>query len=149
PGGSSSAGSQSGDAGASAAVAQEGSETTAWWMGAGLLASGLLAALAVARRRRPGGEPDEDARETEADLRLAADPDRAEALENVLRQLPAACDEAGVSIPSAYAAVVGPDSVELHIAPAAPDAVAGWEPAEDGAVWRFVDDIASLEPPAE
>lgn len=149
PGGSSSAGSQSGDAGASAAVAQEGSETTAWWMGAGLLASGLLAALAVARRRRPGGEPDEDARETEADLRLAADPDRAEALENVLRQLTAACDEAGVSIPSAYAAVVGPDSVELHIAPAVPDAVAGWEPAEDGAVWRFVDDIASLEPPAE
>ncbi|MBC9226742.1 hypothetical protein GL325_10425 [Aeromicrobium sp. 636] len=130
-------------------VVQNQSETGAWWMGAGLLASGLLGALAVARRRRPGGEPDEAAREAEADLRLAADPDRSRVLESVLRQLSASCERAGVAVPSAYAAVVGHDQIELHLAPAVPDAVEGWEAADEGAVWRFADDLATLDPPAD
>ncbi|MFO6454364.1 MULTISPECIES: BTAD domain-containing putative transcriptional regulator [unclassified Aeromicrobium] len=124
-------------------------ESTAWWMGAGLLASGLLAALAVARRRRPGGEPDERARETEADLRLAADPERAAALDTVLRHLTDACERAGVDVPAAYAAVVGHDDVALHLAPAVPEAVEGWEAVEDGAVWRLTSDLSTLEAPED
>lgn len=149
-GGSSQAGSGSGAGGVDAAGATSeasSSETTAWWMGAGLLASGLLAALAVARRRRPGGEPDESARETEADLRLAADPDRARSLEAVLRQLSFACAHAEVEVPSVYAAVVGHDTIELHLAPAVPEAVPGWEAVDDGAVWRFTEDPATVESP--
>ncbi|MCL3839171.1 BTAD domain-containing putative transcriptional regulator [Aeromicrobium duanguangcaii] len=130
-------------------VAQNQSETGAWWMGAGLLASGLLGALAVSRRRRPGGEPDEAAREAEADLRLAADPDRSRVLESVLRQLSASCEGAGIAVPSAYAAVVGHDEIELHLAPAVPEAVEGWEAVDGGAVWRFADDLATLDPPAD
>ncbi|WP_313406245.1 BTAD domain-containing putative transcriptional regulator, partial [Aeromicrobium sp.] len=107
----------------------------------------LIAALAVSRRRRPGREPDESARETEADLRLAADPERARGLEAVLRQLSFACAHAGVEVPSAYAAVVGHDTVELHLAPAVPEAVAGWEAVDDGAIWRFTEDPATIESP--
>lgn len=149
PAGSQGAGAQSSGDTVQLAVAQEGSETTAWWMGAGLLASGLLGALAVARRRRPGGAPDDAARETEADLRLAADPERAQGLDAVLRQLSFACEHRGVQVPSAYAAVVGPNEVELHLAPAVPEAVPGWEAVDEGTVWRFTEDLATLEAPAD
>lgn len=146
-GGGSEAGSGGGAGGVDASATQSESDTTAWWMGAGLLASGLLGALAVARRRRPGTEPDEDARATEADLRLAADPERAARLDAVLRQLAFACAQTGVEVPSAYAAVVGQDSVELHLAPAVPEAVPGWEAVDDGALWRSTEDLAVLEAP--
>ncbi|WP_286929693.1 MULTISPECIES: BTAD domain-containing putative transcriptional regulator [Aeromicrobium] len=145
-GGSSSA---SGAGGVESDSTAQAPESTAWWMGAGLLASGLLAALAVARRRRPGGEPDEAARETEADLRLAADHERAASLETALRHLTHACAHAGVDVPSAYAAVVGHDEVVLHLAPAVPEAVEGWEALEDGAVWRLAEDLATLEAPED
>jgi len=151
PGSSSSVGSQSGSdtgaAGVDASATQAESESTAWWMGAGLLASGLLAALAVHRRRRPGGEPDEASREVEADLRLAADPDRSRAVDAVLRQLAFACAQTDVEVPSAYAAVIGHDTVELHLAPAVPEAVPGWEAVDDGAIWRFTEDLTTLEAP--
>src|SRR5690606_39980291 len=94
-----------------------------------------------------GGEPDESARETEADLRLAADPDRARSLEAVLRQLSFACAHAEAEVPSVYAAVVGHDTIELHLAPAVPEAVPGWEAVDDGAVWRFTEDPATVESP--
>ncbi|MFS0886673.1 BTAD domain-containing putative transcriptional regulator [Aeromicrobium sp. 179-A 4D2 NHS] len=145
--GSSQAGSGAGSGDVETASSQSESETTAWWMGAGLLASSLLAALAVARRRRPGGAPDDAARETEADLRLAADPERAGMLETVLRQLAFACAQTGVDVPAAYAAVVGSDTVELHLAPAVPEAVPGWEAVDDGAIWRSTEDLAALEAP--
>ncbi|KHL11207.1 UNVERIFIED_CONTAM: hypothetical protein LK11_44070, partial [Mumia flava] len=53
-----------------------------------------------------------------------------------LRDLTARCREAGTTPPSAYAALVDDDAVELLLAPPAPDAVAGWEALEDGARWR-------------
>ncbi len=147
----SSAGSGAGaGAGTSAATVSEAApETTQWWMGAGLLASGLLAGLAVARRRRPGTEPDEDARDVEADLRLAADPERAATLGAVMRQLTFACDRSGVAVPVAYAAVVGHDEIVLHLAPAVPEAVPGWEALDGGSSWRFTGDLDDLEPPAD
>jgi hypothetical protein len=138
-----------GAADAEMSVAQAGSESSAWWMGAGLLASGLLGALALSRRRRPGGEPDDAAKKTEADLRLAADPERAAALEAVLCDLASACARAGVPVPAAYAAVVGHDAVKLHLAPAVPESVEGWEAVDGGAVWRSTQDLATVEAPAD
>ncbi|GAA3546418.1 hypothetical protein AFL01nite_28070 [Aeromicrobium flavum] len=138
-----------GAADAEMSVTQVDSESTAWWMGAGLLASGLLGALAVSRRRRPGGEPDDAAKETEADLRLAADPERAAVLEAVLRDLASSCERAGVPVPAAYAAVVGHDEVELHLAPAVPEAVEGWEAVDGGAMWRSTQDLAAIESSAD
>ena len=148
-GGSSQAGGSVGDDAATATgSAIEASESRAWRMGAGLLATGLLGALAVARRRRPGTAPEESARAIAAALRLAADPDRARGLEAVLCRLTVACRDAGVDLPSVYAAVVGPDEVILHLAPAQPQAVPGWQALDDGAQWRYVADLATLERPA-
>src|SRR5690606_21220344 len=58
-----------------------------------------------------------------------------------------ACERAGVGVPAAYAAIVGPDEVQLHLAPAVPEAVDGWEALDDGALWNFTGDIATLEYP--
>lgn len=138
-----------GSADAAASFTEAAPESSAWWMGAGLLASGLLGALALARRRRPGGKPDEDALKAEADLRLAADPERARSLDAVLRQLAFACDQAGVDVPQAYAAVVGHDDVELHLAPAVPEAVPGWEAVDGGAIWRLTEQPATVETRAD
>lgn len=120
-----------------------------WWAGAGLLSAGLLGLLAGARRRGPGRRPDDAALEVEADLRIAADPERTAILDAVLRQLTFACEQCDVDVPKPYAVVVGHDEVELRLSPPSTASVPGWEVVDDGAVWRFAGDLATLQPPAE
>lgn len=136
------------DAAAAATEAQESvTDAHRWWAGAGILAAGLLGVLAAARRRRPGRHPDDAALEVEADLRIAADPERSAVLDAVLRQLSFACDQCDVAVPAVYAVVLGHDEVELRLSPPVTAAVPGWQVIDDGAVWRFAGDLSTLQPP--
>jgi hypothetical protein len=105
--------------------------------GAALLAVGLIAALRRARRRGRAGLADAEAVETEVWLRVGADEERAKRLTAALRGLAALCEEAGHPVPQAYAAAVDADTVELYLAPAAPEAPAPWSAVEDGRRWRL------------
>jgi nucleoid-associated protein YgaU len=121
---------------ADGAVASEQSDRSAWMGGIGLLAAGVIGALALQRRRAAGRRPGDDARELEAGLRVAASSDRVDRFDHVLRELTAQCRRAGVNPPPAYAALVDDTSVELLLAPARTEAVEGWEVLEDGRRWR-------------
>jgi hypothetical protein len=124
-----------GDA-AESATASTASDQAGWMGGIGLLAAGVIGALALQRRRVNGRRPDGDALDVEAGLRIAASSERADRLDHVLRDLTGRCRTAGVNPPPAYAALVDDSSVELLIAPARPEAVEGWEPLDDGRRWR-------------
>jgi nucleoid-associated protein YgaU len=105
--------------------------------GAALLAVGLIAALRRARRRGKAALVEGDAVETEVWLRVGADEERAKRLTAALRGLAGLCEEAGHAMPQAYAASVDADTVELFLAPPAPEAPAPWSAVEDGAKWRL------------
>lgn len=103
---------------------------------AGLLAACLLGALGARRLRRGGGsQPVGDAVEAEVGLRVGADTDRAAWLDAALRGLAVHCDQSGVRLPPAYAAVVDDERLELWITPARTDAPDPWTVAEDGRRW--------------
>ncbi|MET0449461.1 MAG: bacterial transcriptional activator domain-containing protein, partial [Aeromicrobium sp.] len=102
----------------------------------GLLAAGVIGALALQRRRTTGRRPDDEARELEAGLKVAASSDRADRLDHVLRDLTGRCRMAGVNPPPAYSAIVDDVSVELVLAPPRPEAVEGWEALDGGRRWR-------------
>ena len=121
---------------ADGATASSESNQAGWMGGIGLLAAGVIGALAVQRRRITGRRPDDDARELEAGLRVAASTERADRLDHMLRDLTGRCRRAGVNPPPAYSAVVDDESVELMVAPPRPEAVEGWEALEGGRRWR-------------
>ncbi|MET0931439.1 MAG: hypothetical protein ABWX74_18105, partial [Aeromicrobium sp.] len=123
-------------AGGTAAVSDEQSDRAGWMGGIGLLAAGVIGALALQRRRTTGRRPDDEARELEAGLKVAASSDRADRLDHVLRDLTGRCRMAGVNPPPAYSAIVDDVSVELVLAPPRPEAVEGWEALEGGRRWR-------------
>jgi hypothetical protein len=125
-----------GAAAADDAAATSESNQAGWMGGIGLLAAGVIGALALQRRRIAGRRPDDDARDLEANLRIAASTERADRLDHVLRDLTGRCRQAGVNPPPAYAAVVDDVSVELLLAPARPEAVEGWEALDEGRRWR-------------
>ena len=102
-------------------------------LGTGLLAAAALAALAFERRRRIGARS--DAEGVEVQLRGAATPSRAAFLDRALRDLVAACREAGAPLPPVYAVRLDDASLTLLLAPAAPDAVGEWRAQDQGATW--------------
>lgn len=112
------------------------SDQSGWMGGIGLLAAGVIGALAMQRRRASGRRPGDDALDLEAGLRVAASTDRADRLDFVLRDLTARCRRAGVNPPPAYSAVVDDHSVELVLSPSRPEAVEGWEAVDGGRRWR-------------
>lgn len=119
------------------AASDVGSSTQTGWMGGiGLLAAAVIGALALQRRRAVGRRPGDDALELESGLRVAAQADRVDRLDHVLRDLTGQCRRAGINPPPAYAAVVDHASVELLLAPPRPEAVEGWEVLEGGRRWR-------------
>lgn len=131
------AGGASADAVDGATALSEGQDHRTGWMGGiGLLAAGVIGALALQRRRASGRRPDDEARELEAGLRVAASTERADRLDHVLRDLTGRCRMAGVNPPPAYSAIVDDVSVELVLAPPRPEAVDGWEALEGGRRWR-------------
>ncbi|WP_147375543.1 hypothetical protein [Jiangella rhizosphaerae] len=113
---------------------------------AGLLAAGVLAALELVRRRRRTPEPGTDEVEAEVALRIGADPDRARWLDYALRQLAAACQEAGRPLPPVYAAVVDSTSVELLLAPARADAPEPWSMLDEGRRWILARTDVAVDP---
>lgn len=116
-------------------------DRTDWMVGIGLLAAGIIGALISQRRRITGRRPDDDARELEAGLRVAATSDRADRLDHVLRELTGRCRRAGVNPPPVYAAIVDGGSVELLMAPPRPEAVEGWEALDNGRRWLTTDSV--------
>jgi nucleoid-associated protein YgaU len=105
--------------------------------GAALLAVGLIAALRRARRRGRAGQGTGDAVETEVWLRVGADEERTKRLAAALRGLAGLCEEAGNPVPQAYAAAVDAETVELYLAPPAPEAPAPWSAVDEGRRWRL------------
>ncbi|EFQ83078.1 hypothetical protein HMPREF0063_12287 [Aeromicrobium marinum DSM 15272] len=133
-----------GDAG-STDLASDGSGVQgAWSGGAGLVAAGVIAALALRRRSTIGRRPDDEARVVEDELLVAATLRRATGLDRVLRSLAADCRRAAVGLPPVYAVVVDERAVELRLAPAVPEAVDGWTVDDEGRVWRreLTDDVS-------
>ena len=124
------------DAGADVAADQATDQDATWAAGAGLLAAGVLGALALQRRRRLGRRPDDDAMDVEADLVVAASTARSTWVDQALRRLARQSREAGTVPPPVYAAIVGDGTIDLLLAPAATDGVDGWAVLDDGAVWR-------------
>lgn len=130
----------------SATVADTAETSTAWWTGAGLLAAGVLGVVAVARRSGIGRRPDDDALDTEALLRVAASQVRTELLEAALAQLARVAEGQGSALPPVYSATVDDEHVDLHLAPATPEALPGWEAHDGGERWRYVaEDRRELE----
>ncbi|MET0468918.1 MAG: hypothetical protein ABWZ87_09260 [Aeromicrobium sp.] len=121
---------------ADGATAVSESDRSGWMGGIGLLAAGVIGALALQRRRASGRRPDDEARELEAGLKVAAASERADRLDHVLRELTGQCRRAGVNPPPAYSAIVDDVSVELVLAPPRPEAVEGWEALDSGRRWR-------------
>ncbi len=121
------------------------SDAPDWTAGAGLLAAGVIGALAIRRRQKVGRRPDDDALEVETDFRVAAALARSSWLDGCLRSLALECRRQGVALPPAYGAVVDDDSVELLLAPAVPETVDGWTALANGRRWRHerTDDEAS------
>jgi hypothetical protein len=112
---------------------------------AALLAAGLLAALGRRRRQqlwhRAFGRrialPDGDAATAEQAIRIGADPDAAHLLDLGLRSLSRTLAALGRSLPTVYAARLGPDGLELNLAPAEPQAPEPWIALAGGGVWRL------------
>ena len=111
--------------------------------GGGLLAAGLLLALARLRRRqhrsrRTGRRirlPDRNLAAVEVALRVAAEPDDLEFLDKGLRTLGLALATWTQPLPSVAGARLTVDSLELLLAAAAPDAPAPFIAAENDRVW--------------
>jgi len=106
-------------------------------VGGGLFGAVLLGALLAERRRRRSRTPDDAEIETEVALRVGADVDRTDWLDQALRGLSAACRSERTPLPQAYAVVLTDDVVELRIAPPVPRAVAPWSAHDGGRTWRL------------
>ena len=113
------------------------SDAPDWQAGAGLLAAGVIGALAIRRRQKIGRRPDDDALEVETEFRIAAALARSSWLDGCLRSLALECRREGVALPPVYGAVVDDESVELLLAPAVPDAVGEWTALANGRRWRY------------
>jgi hypothetical protein len=125
---------------------------------ASLMAAGVLAALGRRRReqlwrrafgRRVAG-PSPDAALAEAALRLGAAEPSARLLDNALRQLSTALDDAGATLPNVFAARLGPGNLDLWVAAADPNPPSPWFASADGQVWRLPRDAVdggSLQEP--
>jgi hypothetical protein len=117
---------------------------------ASLLAAGVLAALGRRRReqlwRRAFGRrvaaPSPDAALAEAALRLGAAEPSARLLDDALRQLSAALDDDGATLPNVFAARLGPGNLDLWVAAADPNPPSPWMASADGQVWRLPRDAA-------
>lgn len=118
-----------------AATSQDGFQLLGGVGGIGLLAASALAALAFERRRRIGRKVTEEAGVVEAALRGSATPDRVAFLDLALRDLAARSREAGVPLPSIYAAALADDRVELLLSPANTATVGDWVAEDDGNSW--------------
>jgi hypothetical protein len=123
--------------------------------GAGLLAAGVLVALARRRRRQQGHRafgrrlavPPPDAAWTEAALRLGEDPGAAAVLDGGLRYLAQALAEEGRTPPTVFAAHLGDHNLDLWVAPASAGAPEPWFAVGDGQVWRLpLEDAPGLDP---
>jgi len=112
---------------------------------AGLLGAGVLAALAMRRRRqrgqrRPGRRlalPGTEAAWAEAALRLGADENAASLVDAGLRYLSKQLSGQGRTPPTVFAAHVGDENLDLWVAPPSPDAPHPWFAVGDGQVWRL------------
>lgn len=126
--------------------------------GVGLLAAGLLSAVATRRRRqkrsrRPNRAirlPIGDAARAEAELTRAADPGGVEFLDLVLRSVAAhLAGAAAETMPDVVAARLGADDVELLLTAPAGGSAPGWvRVSEDGMRWQ-VPTTAALPVTAE
>jgi hypothetical protein len=121
---------------------------------AALLAAGVLSALGRRRReqlwRRAFGQripaPDGDAALAESALRIGADEASVRLLDVGLRHLARSRAAAGQPLPTVFAAHIGPDNLDLWVAPADPNPPEPWSAADGGAVWRLpVEAIGHLE----
>lgn len=117
-------------------LTSESDSNAPWITGIGLLAAGVIGALALQRRRLIGRRPDDDALNAESEFRIAATLARSSWLDRSLRELAQKCQQYGVAPPPVYAALVDDDSIELLLAPAMPEAVEGWTMSEEGRRWR-------------
>jgi hypothetical protein len=112
---------------------------------AGLLGAGVLAALAMRRRRqrgqrRPGRRlalPGSEAAWAEAALRFGADENAAGLVDAGLRFLSQELTGQGRTRPTVFAAHVGEENLDLWVAPPSPDAPHPWFAVGDGQVWRL------------
>jgi hypothetical protein len=112
---------------------------------ASLLAAGVLAALGRRRRiqlwQRAFGSkiaaPEADAAAAEEALRLGAHEPSAQLLDLGLRHLARELGLAGQVLPTLLAACIGPESLELWVAPVDRNAPPPWTAADDGAVWQL------------
>src|SRR6201999_2209517 len=112
---------------------------------ASLLAAGVLAALGRRRReqlwRRAFGQriaaPDGGAALAESALRIGADEASVRLLDVGLRHLARSLAAAGQPLPTVFAAHIGPDNLDLWVAPADPNPPEPWSAADGGAVWRL------------
>jgi hypothetical protein len=112
---------------------------------AGLLGAGVLAALAMRRRRqrgqrRPGRRltlPGSEAAWAETALRLGADENAASLVDAGLRYLSQQLIGQGRTPPTVFAAHVGEENLDLWVAPPSPDAPHPWFAVGDGQVWRL------------
>ncbi len=127
---------QSGAPGAATVGAASTQDDAAWMAGGGLLAAGLLGALALQRRRGIGRRPDGDALEGEGELRFTATTTRSSWLDRALRDLAMDCRGQSMTPPPVYAVIVNDDSIDLLLAPAVLDAVDGWSVEDDGRRWH-------------
>ncbi len=107
---------------------------------AGLLAAGVLVALA--RRRRPAaGQPANDVEEA---LLLAADTEAARFVDRSLRALAVGLTTQGRLLPPVYAAILTDETLILHMAPAeAEPPPSPWAAGEIDGSWR-IDRIPEL-----
>ena len=112
---------------------------------ASLLAAGLLVALGRRRREqmwhRAFGEmvarPEGEAAQVEQALRIGADTEATRLLDLGLRQLSKALAADDRALPTVYGVHLGPESLDLWIAPADRSAPEPWEAHDNGQVWRL------------
>jgi hypothetical protein len=112
---------------------------------ASLLAAGVLSALGRRRReqlwRRAFGQriaaPEGEAAVAESALRIGADEPSVRLLDLGLRYLSRALAAEDKALPAVFAAHIGPDNLDLWVAPADPNPPAPWTAADNGQVWRL------------
>ncbi len=112
---------------------------------ASLLAAGVLSALGRRRReqlwRRAFGQriaaPEGEAAVAESALRIGADEPSVQLLDLGLRYLSRALAAEDKPLPTVFAAHIGPENLDLWVAPADPSPPGPWTAADGGQVWRL------------
>jgi hypothetical protein len=122
---------------------------------ASLLAAGVLTALGRRRReqlwRRAFGtrvqQPEGEAAQAEAALRLGANEPAAAMLDTGLRYLSQSLAAEDRTPPTVFAAHIGEGELDLWVAPADKAAPQPWEAVENGQVWQLpMSEVSSLDP---